>query len=125
LGFTALSTYEPRPAATAASGLAQVNCHLDIMRWAAPRGFAGEPVALDLLLGHLRQRRTGRRTGSVDTAEPTGILSHHAAHDSAAWDFLDRLLGTLRGHPAVRFVTIGDAVRAALDDTDKEARPTT
>jgi len=109
LGFCALSTYEPRRTATAAPGLVQVNCHLDLMRWAAPRGFAGEAVALDLLLAHLQQRRHG----TVDAAEPSGILSHHAAHDAAAWDFLDRLLAILRAHPAVRFVAIADAVRAA------------
>ena len=109
LGFAALSTYGPRPAMSGAPGLTQVNCHLDFMRWAVPRGFAGDAVAIDLLLGHLRRRRQG----AVDAAEPSGILSHHAAHDAAAWDFLDRLLATLRSHPAVRFVTIADAMRAA------------
>ena len=107
LGFRALSTYDARQAAYAAPGLVQVNCHLDIMRWAAPRGFAGETVALDLLLDHLQ----ARRGGTVDAAEPSGILSHHAAHDDDAWDFLDQLLAALRAHPAVRFVTIVDAVR--------------
>ncbi|MHA1600800.1 MAG: polysaccharide deacetylase family protein [Alphaproteobacteria bacterium] len=109
LGFGALSTYGPRPTVSGAPGLTQVNCHLDFMRWAMPRGFAGDTVALALLLGHLRRRRQG----SVDASEPSGILSHHAAHDAAAWDFLDRLLATLRAHPAVRFVTIADAMRAA------------
>ncbi len=109
LGFAALSTYGPRRSAHTAPGLVQVNCHVDLMRWAAPRGFAGESVALDLLVTHLHRRRSG--TG--DAAEPSGILSHHAAHDAAAWDFLDRLLGTLRTHPAVRFVTIAEAVAAA------------
>jgi len=109
LGFSALSTYEPRHAAQAAPRLAQINCHLDLMRWAVPRGFAGDTVALDLLLDHLR----ARRAGTVDAAEPSGVLSHHAAHDTAAWDFLDRLLATLRAHPAVRFVNIAEATREA------------
>lgn len=109
LGFGALSAYGPRQAASAAPGLAQVNCHLDLMRWTAPRGFAGDAIALDLLLGHLRQRRSG----AVEQAEPSGILSHHAAHDDDAWHFLDRLLAALRRHPAVRFVTIAETVRAA------------
>jgi len=113
LGFCALSTYGPRQTTSAAPGLAQVNCHLDLMRWATPRGFAGEAAALDLLLAHLRRRRDG----TVDAAEPSGILSHHAAHDAAAWEFLDRLLATLRAHPAVRFVSIADAMRAAAAPT--------
>ena len=117
LGFCALSTYEPRRAAQAAPGLAQVNCHLDLMRWPAPRGFAGDTVALDLLVDHLR----ARRGGTVDAAEPSGILSHHAAHDDEAWDFLDRLLATLRAHPAARFVTIADAVREARGEAGEAA----
>jgi len=108
LGFTALSTYGPRDAA-GADGLARVNCHLDLMRWEAPRGFAGEAAALGLLLDHLRRRRAG----TADAAEPSGILSHHAAHDDAAWAFLDRLLAALGAHPAVRVVAIAEAARAA------------
>jgi hypothetical protein len=121
LGYSAFSTYGPRQSPRAAAGLVQVNCHLDLMRWEAPRGFAGETIARDLILDHLRQRRMG----TADAAEPSGILSHHAAHDAAAWDFLDRLLAALCAHPAARFVTIAEAVRAAAQaaatDTDAPA----
>lgn len=117
LGYYGLSTYGPRRAAQAAPGLAQVNSHLDIMRWTAPRGFAGDTVVLDLLLDHLR----ARRGGTVDAAEPSGILSHHAAHDDDAWNFLDRLLTTLCAHPAVHLVTIAEAVREAGRAAVREA----
>ena len=33
LGFAALSSYAARPAAAAAPGLIQVNCHVDVLRW--------------------------------------------------------------------------------------------
>ncbi|HEX9789445.1 MAG TPA: polysaccharide deacetylase family protein [Kiloniellales bacterium] len=117
LGYRALSTYDARPATHAAPGLAQVNCHLDIMRWTASRGFAGDAVALKRLLHHLR----ARRSGAVDATEPTGLLTHHAAHDAESWIFLDRLLMVLRAHPAVRFVSIVEAVQAAL--SSQEERP--
>jgi hypothetical protein len=110
LGFRALSTYQARSTAIAAPGLAQVNCHLDIMRWSAPRGFAGDGVALKRLLHHLR----GRRGGTMDASEPIGLLTHHAAHDAEGWVFLNRLLTVLRAHPAVRFVSIVEAVDAAF-----------
>ncbi|HEY5599016.1 MAG TPA: polysaccharide deacetylase family protein [Kiloniellales bacterium] len=110
LGFRALSTLDPRSAAMAAPGLAQVNCHLDFMRWSAPRGFAGTDAALGRLLKHLQDRRSG----AADAAEPSGILSHHAAQDAGAWAFLDRLLAVLRGHPAARFVSLTEAVDAAF-----------
>jgi len=91
-GYTGLSTYNPRKPAP---GLAIVNSHADLMNWTT-RAFLGEDETLGLVTGHLQARRAGR----CDAAEPTGILTHHLAHDDAAWAFLDRLLATLRDHPA-------------------------
>lgn len=98
LGFTGLSTYKPRPSAAPAPGLVQVNCHLDILQWRPERRFLGEAAALELLTGHLAAKRQGR----ADAAEPSGILSHHRAHDVAAWDFLERLMLRLVEHPGAR-----------------------
>ena len=109
LGFSGLSAYGPRQAAEAAPGLTQVNCHADIMRWTAPRGFLGEAEALGLLTGHLRARRAGH----AEAHEPTGLLTHHLAHDGACWAFLDTLLARLTEHPAARFVTAAEAFGAA------------
>jgi hypothetical protein len=108
LGFRGLSTYGARAAAEPAPGLVQINSHVDIMRWDAPRGFLGAAEALDLLAGHLR----ARRLGEADEAEPSGLLSHHGAHDEACWAFLDELLGRLAEHPAARFVAAGEAFAA-------------
>ncbi len=108
LGFRGLSTYGARAAAEPVPGLVQINSHVDIMRWDAPRGFLGAAEALDLLAGHLR----ARRLGEADAAEPSGLLSHHGAHDEACWVFLDELLGRLAEHPAVRFVAADEAFAA-------------
>ena len=108
LGFRGLSTYGARAAAEPVPGLVQINSHVDIMRWDAPRGFLGAAEALDLLTGHLR----ARRLGEADEAEPSGLLSHHAAHDEACWTFLDELLGRLAEHPAARFVAADEAFAA-------------
>ena len=99
LGYLGLSTITARAAPEASPGVLQVNTHLDIMRWAAPRGFLGTAPALAQLVAHLRDRRTG----AADAKEPSGLLTHHLAHDAEAWDFLDRLLGTLSAHPAAAF----------------------
>ena len=72
------------------------------------RGFLGTAEALDLLAGHLR----ARRLGAADVAEPSGLLSHHGAHDEACWAFLDELLGRLAEHPAARFVAADEAFAA-------------
>ncbi len=100
LGYCGLSAAGARERAFATPDVIQVNAHADIMRWNAPRGFQGVEGALKRLLAHLRDRRLGK----ADSEEPTGILTHHLAHDAACWNFLERLLDTLRAHPAVDFM---------------------
>lgn len=118
LGFIGLSTFGPREAREAVPGLIQVNSHVDIMRWETPRGFLGEAETLDLLVTQL----SGRLRGTLDPDEPTGLLTHHLAHDEAAWAFLEALHGRLSAHPAARFVAAAEAFaapgpRAALGGT--------
>jgi hypothetical protein len=98
-GYVGLSTYNPRRAGIA--DLMQVNTHIDIMNWVT-RAFGGETPALELAVRHLR----ARRAGTVDAAEPTGLLTHHLAHDEGAWAFADRFLGVIADHPAARLVDI-------------------
>ena len=105
LGFRGVSTYGARAAAEPVPGLVQINTHVDIMRWSDPRGFLGTAEALELLVDHLR----ARRRGEADANEPTGLLSHHPAHDEACWAFLERLLDRLARHPAARFVAANEA----------------
>lgn len=95
-GYIGLSTYGPRRPADPA--LAIVNTHVDIIDW-TPRAFLGESPSLALVIKHLRARREGR----VDADEPTGLLTHHLAHDEGCWNFIDALLGRMRAHPAVTF----------------------
>jgi hypothetical protein len=52
-----------------------------------------------------------RRTGEADFDEPTGLLTHHLAHDEAAWAFVDGFLAALRRHPAVALVDAGTLFR--------------
>lgn len=91
-GFCGLSLYGARTAALAAPGLRQVNAHVDIVDWRGTRGFVGEERALAAVCAHLAARRAGR----ADPAEPTGVLTHHALHDEAAWAFLGRLFDVTR-----------------------------
>jgi hypothetical protein len=113
LGLSGLSTYGPRALPEPAKGLTQANAHVDIMRWDAPRGFLGEAEALGLLCGHLRARRNTAMDGAgVDPTEPTGLLTHHLAHDEAAWAFLARLMPLLRRHEAARAATVAEVFGA-------------
>jgi hypothetical protein len=99
-GFRGLSRYGARRSAQAALGVMQVNTHVDLIAWRAGRGFAGEEAVLAAAVAHLAAKREGR----ADAAEATGLLSHHAIHDEAAWGFLERLFETLWEAQGVRWL---------------------
>lgn len=109
LGFRGLSTFGPRAEAEPAPGLTQVNTHLDIIDWRGSRGFVGEEKALRHLISHLR----ARREHSVDPAEPTGLLTHHLAHDASAWGFITALLPQISRHPAGRWLAPSEVFSTA------------
>jgi hypothetical protein len=100
-GYVGLSTYNPRRGVI--PDLAQVNTHIDIMNWVT-RTFGGEAAALGLAVKHLR----ARRAAAADPDEPTGLLTHHLAHDEDAWTFTERFLAAISGHPAARLVDAED-----------------
>jgi hypothetical protein len=94
-GYRGLSTFDGRRARLAAPGLLQVNAHVDIVDWQVTRGFVGTEAALGQLVQHLEARREGR----ADADEPTGVMTHHLAHDAGCWDFMAALARRLARHP--------------------------
>ena len=101
IGFTGLSTFQPRHRAQPVKGLGQSNCHADLIDWRGTRSYAGDSVVLEQITAHLRQRRQGK----VED-EATGILSHHRDHDAGCWRFLEQLFRRTLRHPAARWTTI-------------------
>lgn len=93
--YAGLSTYGARK--NPIRELNRVNTHIDIMNWRTRR-FLGEEAALDLAVAHLK----ARRASIVDSDEPTGLLTHHLAHDEEAWRFADAFLGAVHAHAAAR-----------------------
>jgi hypothetical protein len=65
-------------------GVKQVNTHIDIVAWHDGKGFIGDEEAARLAMTYVLKD------------QPVGWLTHHAVHDAAAWDFLERLFA-LRG----------------------------
>ncbi|MEO1225431.1 MAG: polysaccharide deacetylase family protein [Pseudomonadota bacterium] len=107
IGFTGLSLFGAR-AHRLRDGLVLANTHVDPIAWRQDRGFTGTDAALATLVGHL----SDRRDGLVDPGEPTGLLTHHLAHDEATWAFLERCLEALASHSAARLLppdTVFDA----------------
>lgn len=99
-GFEGISTYLARSGAEPVSGLRMVNTHVDVIDWRGSRGFIGREAAIALLVDHL----AARRMGQVDPEEPTGLLTHHLAHDEPVWSFVAELLDRCRPHPAVQWL---------------------
>lgn len=87
-GYSALSCFAPSPGDTP---LPRLDSDLDVVNWRAGR--VGRP--LDDL---------ARRVAEVVARQDRlGLLTHHLAHDAAAWDATGALLERLAHHPAVRF----------------------
>ena len=101
-GYSALSAFGPTPSDSA---LPRLDADLDIIDWR--RGRIGRPP--DELARKL--------AGTIEGQDRLGILTHHLAHDAAAWAGLGALIEGLAAHPAVRFT---DA--AALLERQRDGR---
>ena len=83
LGYTALSTFNPRGAPYATRDLVQINTHIDPIWWKGTRDL----VDPDTLVQRAATCIDARRTGQQDATEPFGLLTHHLVHTNAIWDF--------------------------------------
>ena len=104
-GFYRLSTFGPRPRPQSFADLVQCNTHVDLIAWRRDRAFIGVDAALDRLVSAL----AARRAGSVDPAEPTGLLTHHLDLDDDAWAFLAELVARTRRHGAATWLDVRTA----------------
>ena len=102
-GYEALSGYRGRPEGP----LPRLDTHADLIDWRGGRQFAGAGAVLRTLADALAARR---RTGD---RRPTGVLSHHLAHDDDAWRFLGALLRWGAQAPGVRWVRPRDCLSGA------------
>lgn len=101
LGFAGLSAYGPRRSDD------EANAHCDLMLWRPERRFAGPEKPVAELVAHL----AGRRKALLPQEEPTGVMSHHLAHDEAAWDFLARLLDEISVCDGAHWLTVDEIFR--------------
>jgi hypothetical protein len=99
-GIASISRKGPRPSRFAAKGLLQVNAHVSPIRWTAPPSFGDDAPYLAELVDHL----CGRRTGRYDSAEPTGLLTHHLWQDEGSFEFVSRLVDLTLQHPAAKWL---------------------
>ena len=95
VGYTAISTYQPRPKAQPVPGLEQINTHLDPIFWRGTRGL----VDPDTLVSFTIQNLQDRRNGTTDIREPFGFLTHHLVHNGDIWEFSRQFLNEMCDGP--------------------------
>ena len=100
-GYRVLSGYRGRPEGP----LPRLDTHVDLVDWRGGRRFAGAGTVLGALVSALAARR------ATSDPRPTGVLTHHLAHDAATWSFLEDLLAWGEDTPGVRWVRPRDALR--------------
>jgi hypothetical protein len=108
-GYRGVSSYGERPLFPPLPGFVEANIHFDVSNWKQGARFRGEAAALEMIVGHLRRRRSGE----AERAEPTGIVTHHAALDEASWKFMAELLGFVARHPAAVWLSPQEIFAAA------------
>ncbi|MFT5549456.1 MAG: hypothetical protein ACI9CO_001383 [Candidatus Azotimanducaceae bacterium] len=101
VGLKGISTVRARKISHTASGLLQVNTHLDPISWRHGGGFIGSQISIALLYQHLYLRRTADRCRD----EPTGLLTHHLNQNDVVWSFCKSLFKRLNEHPAVHWLS--------------------
>jgi hypothetical protein len=106
LGLVGISAFGGRQRRESHPGVVQINCHCDIISWRATRAFVGEAKAIGMLVGHL----AARRKGDADANEPTGLLTHHLAHDEACWRFLEDLFQRTVGRGGIEWISAASAL---------------
>ena len=107
-GYLGWSAWGGDGLAEAGEGEAQpprIDTHLDLMRWKGGARFRGEAK----FLGEMRRLLTlRRRAGRWD--EPIGLLTHHLAHDEAAWAFLRRFRAWTLAQPDLAWRSLPELV---------------
>lgn len=100
-----LSCFGARAARAPASGIVQVNAHVDLIAWRRDRRFIGAAAALARMAAHLH----ARRVGEADADEPTGMLTHHLVCEDDAFAFVDACCAFVGAHPGAAWLDV-DAV---------------
>lgn len=114
-GYRLLSASADAPAPV--DGLAYASAELDILSWKRGGVFKGTGRVLSALGRALSARR---RAG--DLQRPVGLLTHHLAHDAAAWRFLALAPAWLDRHAV--FVGADALVHPEPDPTHRPDPPT-
>lgn len=91
----------------------RLDSDLDILRWKPTPRFRGYGRTILSLVARLRDRRRAE-----DFTAPIGLLTHHLAHDEAAWTFLEEFLAFARA----RFAWVSFGAWAAARPSAPQAR---
>lgn len=114
LGFCALSA----SGELQSHGIVRLDVHLDLMRWRGGARFRGRRRFLGALVEALQLRRRLQLWNA-----PIGFLTHHLAHDEAAWKFLDEFLTWTQRQTALAWVGLRSLVKSIEPQAAAPHRP--
>jgi len=103
MGFRALSVFGPEKRE---APIPLLNTHVDIIDWKGNRGGRDQNILFAEVAGRIE-------TLTGDPLDTVGILTHHLDHDTAAWDFLERLFAHTADHPACHWMRSETILAAA------------
>lgn len=89
--------------ALGSEGLPRIDAHLDLLRWRGGARFRGQGRFLKALTAELARRRRAQAWTA-----PIGLLTHHLAHDEAAWRFLEHFLAWSMTQPELAWTALAD-----------------
>ncbi len=101
LGLTGLSTFGPERELP----LPAVNTHVDLIDWKRMRGGRDANALVSEIVHRLRQ--------IFDDGGCVGVLSHHLAHDEAAWHFLEDLFRATSAHGGCKWATADELLSSS------------
>jgi len=105
MGYRGLSASYRKSRPVPPDGLRVADAHCDVLSWKDKAArFAGAERCVADIVEHLKEKRTG----AIDAAEPTCVLTHHLEMDGEAWAFMDALLSLTMPHPSVRWLSPAD-----------------
>ena len=100
------------------TGLVRVDVHLDLLRWRGGARFRGRGRFLRALAAELARRRRAELWDA-----PIGLLTHHLAHDEAAWRFLEAFLVWTARRREFVWAALPDLLRAAGEGGARPSEP--
>jgi len=114
MGFLGVSASYKKHRPAPPAGIRVADAHCDVLSWKKKQArFAGVEHCVADIVEHLKDKRTGL----VDSDEPTCVLTHHLEMDDDSWNFMEGLFAVTSVHSAAQWMSPVDIWPPTRKDT--------